>query len=73
VKKRLEIELFEEHENVNFYTLRFNNEPSEFDKFLDKFPKGCPFDEDIDIIVLDRQDWTKGRFGEIFQNRRENE
>jgi hypothetical protein len=51
VKKRLEIELFEEHENVNIYTIRFKNESSEFDKFLDKFPIGCDFDEDLNIII----------------------
>lgn len=56
MKKRLEIELFEEHANVNIYTIRFKNESSEFDKFLDKFPIGCDFDEDINIIIkwLDR-------------------
>lgn len=51
MKKRLEIVLFEEHEYVNIYTIRFKNESSEFDKFLDKFPIGCYFDEDINIII----------------------
>jgi hypothetical protein len=51
VKKNLEIELFEEHTNVNIYTLRFKTELTEFDKFLDKFPEGCEFDEDINIII----------------------
>jgi len=55
VKKRLEIELFEEHDNVNFYTFRFDAEESEFDKFLDKYPEGTKFDKDIDIIInMDR-------------------
>jgi hypothetical protein len=44
VKKRLEIELFEEHSNVNIYAIRFKNETSEIEKFLDKFPEGCEFD-----------------------------
>jgi hypothetical protein len=51
VNKRLEIELFEEHTNVNIYTIRFKNESSEIEKFLDKFPIGCKFDRDISIII----------------------
>lgn len=51
MKKKLEIELFEEHTNVNFYTIRYKDDLSEFDKFLDKYPEGCEFDEDIDIII----------------------
>jgi hypothetical protein len=51
VKKRLEIELFEEHTNVNIYTIRFENESPEIEKFLDKFPVGCKFDRDISIII----------------------
>ncbi|MBK7626043.1 MAG: hypothetical protein IPJ16_02375 [Bacteroidales bacterium] len=51
MKKKLEIELFEEHTNVNIYTVRYQNDLSEFDKFLNKYPLGCEFDEDIDIIV----------------------
>ena len=51
MKKKLEIELFEEHTNVNIYTIRYKDDLSEFDKFLDKYPEGCEFDEDIDIII----------------------
>lgn len=51
MKKRLEIELFEEHTNVNIYTIRFKNEITEIEKFLDKFPQGCEFDLDISIII----------------------
>jgi len=51
VNSEIEIELLEEHENVNFYTLRFLGEDTEVDKFLDKFPEGCEYDEDIDIII----------------------
>lgn len=51
MKKRLEIELFEEHTKVNIYTIRFKNEISEIEKFLDKFPQGCMFDLDISIII----------------------
>lgn len=51
MKKRLEIELFEEHPNVNIYTIRFKNDSTEIEKFLDKFPDGCKFDRDIGIII----------------------
>jgi len=51
VKRKLEIELFEEHSNVNIYTIRFENESTEIDKFLDKFPVGCEFDKDISVII----------------------
>jgi hypothetical protein len=51
VKKSLEIELFEEHPNVNIFTIRFKNESSEIEKFLDKFPIGCKYDRDIGIII----------------------
>jgi hypothetical protein len=51
VNRHFEIELFEEYEAVNFYTIRFKGEDSEFDKFLDKFPKGCTYEKDINIIL----------------------
>lgn len=47
----ISIELFEEHNRVNFYTLRFQNEETEIEKFFDKFPEGCEFDDDIEIII----------------------
>jgi len=51
VNSIIKIELFEEHDRVNFYTLRFQNEETEIDKFFDKFPEGCEFDEDVEIII----------------------
>jgi hypothetical protein len=51
VKSLITIELFEEHDKVNFYTIRFQDEETEVDKFLDQFPEGCKYDEDIDIII----------------------
>jgi len=51
VKSKISIELFEEHDRVNFYTLRFQDEDTEVDKFLDQFPEGCEYDNDIDIII----------------------
>nr|WP_321358699.1 hypothetical protein [uncultured Draconibacterium sp.] len=51
MKSTVEIELYEEHETVNFYTMKFPNEETETDKFFNNFPKGCKYDEDIDIII----------------------
>jgi hypothetical protein len=51
VKYKIEIELFEGHETVNFYTLKFQDEATEVDKFLDQFPEGCEYDVDIDVII----------------------
>jgi len=51
VKSKIEIELFEEHETVCFYTIRFQDEETEVDKFLDQFPEGCEYDNDIDILI----------------------
>ncbi|TKG95178.1 hypothetical protein EYV94_10735 [Puteibacter caeruleilacunae] len=51
MKRKVNIELFDEYEKVNFYTLQFEGEDSEADKFLDKFPVGCGYDDDIDILI----------------------
>ena len=51
MKSEISIELFEESEKVNFYTLRFRGEETETDKFLDQFPEGCKYDRDIDIVI----------------------
>lgn len=51
MKSKIRIELFEEHESVNFYTIRFQDEETEVDKFLDQFPEGCEYDNDIDILI----------------------
>jgi hypothetical protein len=51
VKSKIEIELFEEHETVYFYTIRFQDEETEVDKFLNQFPEGCEYDNNIDILI----------------------
>lgn len=51
MKSVINIELFEEHDKVNFYTIRLQDEETEIDKFFDMFPEGCEFDEDIDMII----------------------
>lgn len=51
MKKKVTIELFEEHKNVNFYTLKFENENTEVIKFINKFPNSCQYGEDLNIII----------------------
>ncbi|MCM1489323.1 MAG: hypothetical protein NC095_00645 [Muribaculum sp.] len=46
------LELIEEHKNVNFYSIHLEEEEvSELERFFEKFPYGCEYDEDIDIII----------------------
>lgn len=52
-----DIRLIEEHEDVNFYSIMLEGEElTELEKFFDKFPVGCEYDEEMDVIVawLDR-------------------
>lgn len=70
------IELIEEHDAVNFYSVHLNEEEiSELERFFEKFPEGSAYDEDIDTIIawLDRIGETgaleryfryEGRFGD---------
>lgn len=51
------IELIEEHDAVNFYSIHLDSEElSELERFFEKFPEGSLYDEDIDTIIawLDR-------------------
>ena len=51
------IELIEEYDKVNFYSIHLSDsELSELEDFFEKFPVGCEYDEDIDVIIswLDR-------------------
>ncbi len=55
--QKYSIELIEEHDAVNFYSVRLDHEElSELERFFEKFPEGCDYDEDIDTIIawLDR-------------------
>jgi len=52
VKRKITIELFEEHDRVNYYTICFDGESSETDKFFDLFDND-DFSEDINIVVSD--------------------
>lgn len=50
--QRYTIELVEEHDAVNFYSIHLEDEElAELERFFEKFPLGSPFDEDIDTII----------------------
>lgn len=68
--KKLKLFLYEEHEKVNFYSLHFEDEDCEFDKFQDKFPEGCEHEQDFFVIL----EWIdkigkKGAFERYFRIR----
>lgn len=50
--QKYSIELIEEHNAVNFYSVHLDEEElSELEKFFEKFPEGCNYDKDIDTII----------------------
>lgn len=50
--QRYSIELIEEHNAVNFYSIQMDSEAlSELERFFEKFPEGSPFDEEVDTII----------------------
>lgn len=52
MRQRYSIELIEEHEKVNFYSIQLDDcELSEFERFFEKFPIGCEYDEEVDVII----------------------
>ena len=52
MKQDYSIELVEEYEKVNFYSIRLAGEElTELEVFFDKFPEGCDYDEEIDVII----------------------
>ena len=52
MKQEYSIELLEEYENVNFYSIRMAGEElAELDAFFEKFPEGCEYDNEINVII----------------------
>ena len=52
MKREYSIELLEEYENVNFYSIKLNGEElTELEIFFEKFPEGCEYDEEMDVII----------------------
>ncbi len=76
MRRHYSIELIEEHEAVNFYSIHLNEEEfSELERFFEKFPIGSPFDEDVETIIawldkigqtgaLERYFRYEGRYGD---------
>ncbi len=74
--RKYSIELIEEHDAVNFYSIHLNEEDlSELERFFEKFPLGSPYDEDVDTIIawldkigetgaLERYFRYEGKFGD---------
>lgn len=74
--RRYYLELIEEHDAVNFYSVHLDEEEiSELERFFEKFPVGCPYDEDVDTIIawldrigengaLERYFRNEGRYGD---------
>lgn len=76
MKQKYTIELVEEHDAVNFYSIHLDEEElSELGRFFEKFPVGCEYDDEIDIIIawldkigengaLERYFRPEGRYGD---------
>lgn len=76
MKQQYCLKLIEEHNKVNFYSIHLSDkELSEFEEFFEKFPVGCEYDEEVDVIVawldkiaergaLERYFRPEGRFGD---------
>lgn len=74
--QKYSIELIEEHSAVNFYSIHLDEEElSELERFFEKYPEGCLYDEDVDTIIawldrigengaLERYFRYEGRFGD---------
>ncbi len=76
MKQEYSIELIEEHDNVNFYSIKMKDEElTELEAFFEKFPVGCEYDNEIDVIVswldqiaergaLERYFQPEGKYGD---------
>lgn len=50
--QKYRIELVEEHDVVNFYSGKLEDEElTELERFFEKFPLGCKYDEEIDTVI----------------------
>lgn len=52
MEQKYHIELIEEHDHVNFYSIHLEEEElSELERFFEKFPEGCAYDDEIDTFI----------------------
>ena len=64
MEQKYNIELIEEYEDINFYSIHLEGEElSEFENFFEKFPEGCSYDEEIDVVI---SGWTKSPNEELW-------
>lgn len=50
--QKYSIELVEEYEKINFYSIHLEKEElTELERFFEKFPEGCQYDEEVDVIL----------------------
>lgn len=68
--------IISKHDAVNFYSIHLEEEElSELERFFEKFPEGCGYDEEIDVIIawldkigengaLERYFRSEGRYGD---------
>lgn len=76
MKQEYSVELIEEYEKVNFYSIRMKDaELSELESFFEKFPEGGEYDDEVDVIIswldqiaergaLERYFRPEGRYGD---------
>lgn len=76
MQHKYSIELLEEYENINFYSIHLAEEElTELERFFEKYPKGCGYDREIDVILawmdkiaekgaLERYFRPEGRYGD---------
>lgn len=74
--QRYYLELIEEHDAVNYYSVHLDEEDlSELERFFEKFPEGSEYDEEIDTIIawldkigengaLERYFRNEGKYGD---------
>ena len=52
MKQEYSIELLEEYDNVNFYSIRMaGKELTELEAFFEKFSEDCEYDDEVDVII----------------------
>ena len=76
MKQEYSVELIEEYEKVNFYSIRMKDaELTELESFFEKFPEGGEYDDEVDVIIswldqiaergaLERYFRPEGRYGD---------
>ena len=76
MKQEYSVELIEEYEKVNFYSIRMKDaELTELESFFEKFPEGSEYDDEVDVIIswldqiaergaLERYFRPEGRYGD---------